>query len=236
MSHEIHEGIKKFHDQKTPDFNTETGVVYGSGEKGHIKHQLYKESVDREKTVGETSELEDIIARSVLILKNIDLNPESNNDEEQIELLEKRKKFALRKVSSLLEDVNQYVIAINALDTVKQQREDINQEDYLSQLERADKYRKQRHDSLIQSVHSTISYIQYNFGKISEQALEKWEEAQEEKGFPILDVRRAEFSSKVIYPEGIDLHNRKHITAWAVQLALSLGQLKKRLSQEHASL
>lgn len=235
-NHEIHDVIKGFHNQKTPDFNPETNVLYGAGEKGHIKHHLYEESIARIKTIGETVELEDLIAKSVLILNNINLNQESSDDEDQIKLLEKRKKFAMSKISSLLEDVNHYVISINALDTVKQQRDDINQEDYLAQLERADRYRKQRHDSLIQSLHSTIKYIQYNFGKINEKALEKWEEEQEEKGFPILDVRRVEFPPKVVCPESIDLNNRKHITAWAVQLALSLGQLKKRLTQEHASL
>lgn len=237
MNHEMHhDDVKRYHNQKTPDFNPDTNVIYGAGEKGHIKHHLYEESVVRDKTIGEASALEDIIAKSVLILNNIDLNPESNNDEEQVQLLEKRKKFAFGKISSLLEDVNQYVISISALDTVKQQREDINQDDYLIQLERADKYRKQRHDSLIQSLQSTIKYIQYNFGKISEKAQEKWEEEQEDKGLPILDVRRMEFPPKVVCPESIDLSNRKHITAWAVQLALSLGQLKKRLLQEHKSL
>jgi len=236
MNHEMHDDIKRFHNQRTPDFNPETGVLYGSGEKGHLKHYLYEESVIMDKTVGESSELEDIIAKSVLILRNVELNPESSGDEAQKELLEKRKKFAVDKISSLLEDINQYVISINALDTIKQQREDINQEDYSAQLERADEYRKQRHNSLIQNLQSTIKYIQYNFGKISEKALEKWEEEQEEKGFPILDVRRIGFPPKVVCPESIDLNNRKHITAWAVQLALSLGQLKKRLSQEHESL
>jgi len=192
--------------------------------------------VERDKTVGESSALEDIIATSVLILKNIDLKSGAVGDEEQVELLDKRKKFALNKVSSILQDIKNYVIAITALDTVKAQRENLSQQDYLAQFDRADGYRRQMHNSLMRNMNSTISYIQYNFGKISEKALEKWEEEQEEKDIPILDIERVTFPPKVICPENIDLEDRKQITAWAVQLALSLGQLKNRLSLNHESL
>lgn len=186
--------------------------------------------------MGESSALEDIIATSVLILKNIDLKSGAVGDEEQVELLDKRKKFALNKVSSILQDIKNYVIAITALDTVKAQRENLSQQDYLAQFDRADGYRRQMHNSLMRNMNSTISYIQYNFGKISEKALEKWEEEQEEKDIPILDIERVTFPPKVICPENIDLEDRKQITAWAVQLALSLGQLKNRLSLNHESL
>ena len=192
--------------------------------------------MERDKTVGESSALEDIIATSVLILKNIDLKSGAVGDEEQVELLDKRKKFALNKVSSILQDIKNYVIAITALDTVKAQRENLSQQDYLAQFDRADGYRRQMHNSLMRNMNSTISYIQYNFGKISEKALEKWEEEQEEKDIPILDIERVTFPPKVICPENIDLEDRKQITAWAVQLALSLGQLKNRLSLNHESL
>jgi hypothetical protein len=166
----------------------------------------------------------------------IDAQFKPSYDGEQRNDLEKRKTVALNKIKNLFEDINQYITSINALDTLNQQSDEMDQKDYSSQKEAADKYREQMHNTLIRNLHSTIKYIQYNFGKISEKALEKWEEEQEEKGLPILDVRRAEFPPKVVCPESIDLNNRKHIMAWAVQLALSLGQIKKRLAQEHESL
>ncbi len=222
-----HSIISGFHNQKEPDFNSKNGVLYGGGEKGDHRRHAYKESVEREKTIGEPSTLEDIISMSVLILKNIDLKPEAKEDEEQIKLLDKRREFALSKIDSLLKDINQYVISINALDTIKIQREEIDQKDYVAQIKMADEHRTQMHNSLMRNMQSTIKYIQYNFGKINESALEKWEEEQEEKDIPILAVQRMTFPPKVICPEDLNLDDRKQITAWAAQLSLSLGKLKK---------
>ena len=228
MSSEMHETIKRFHDQKEPDF-AENGIVYGGSEKGHHKNHAYKKNVERAETIGESSELEAIIAETVLKLNNIGLSDQSGDDNAQIELLDKKRKFALNKIKGLLDDISRYISSITAVDTVKMQREEINQKDYLAQFESADGNRRRTHNLLINDLQSTVSYIQYNFGKISEKALEKWEEEQEDKGEILLDIQRMTFPPKVVCPEHLNLNDRRQIADWAVQLALSLGKLKERL-------
>lgn len=225
MSSEMHEMMRKFHNQKDGDFDSSNGVVH-SGREKHSQHRR----IEQETTETKRSEFEDIISTTVLILKNIDLKSEARDDSEQIELLNKKKEIALRKISSLFADINSYTLSIGALDSVKMQREFLDQKDYLAQFDRADAYRKQLHNSLMRNMQSTIQYIQYNFGKINDKALEKWEEKQEDQGIEILDVQRMTFPPKVVCPENIDLNDRKQITSWAVRLALSLGKLKKDLS------
>ena len=222
--------LAEFHNQKKPDFSPETHVVYAAGEKGLLKYHELEEIELNNKTIGETSTIEQQLVDVIKQIDGLVLEESYSNDVEQQKLLTKKKSYAKDRIFEILKNINYYHSAIMALDNVKLQKETLDQEDYIKKLVDADTFRKQQHNVLLSNIQSTIRFIAHNFGKINEEAIEKWEEEQEDRGLPIVHAKRIEFPENVLCPSTVNTQDRKQVARWANQLWNSLSELEKRLS------
>jgi hypothetical protein len=222
--------LAKFHNQKEADFDPKTHVIYGAGDEGMIKNEELKNITNNNKEIGETGLLEKQIEDVLVLIDTAEIEDLYKEEKEQHVLMEKKKKYAKDKILEVLKNIEFYHSAIMALDNVKLEKDAFDQEIYVKKLIEADTYRKQRHDTLLLSVQSTIRFIAHNFSEISEEAIEKWEQGLEERNLPILHAKRVKFPENIICPDNINVHDRKQIAKWANQLWTSLGEFRKGLS------
>lgn len=222
--------LSRFHNQKDPDFNPETGAINSPWSDEQRKHKKLDDSERFNEEVGATSALEKQIEDVIKLIDKAELDPAFKSDEGQIELLKKTKDNAKNKIRDVLGYLENYMVAVNQLDTVKTEKKNYDEEKYKIIFRKAEDDRELRHKILFNALLSTIKFISRSFGEISEEAIEKWEEEREEKNLPVLHIKRAKFPDKVICPNNVDLKNRKGIYPWAVQLSYSLGKLKNGLT------
>jgi hypothetical protein len=222
--------LSHFHNQKEPDFNPETGMVNSPWSDEQKKHNQFQDSKRFSEEVGNTSALEKQIEDVIELIDNIELDPKFRNDKTQIELLKKTKDGAKIKIREILSYLENYMVAVNQLDTVKTEKKNYDEEKYQIIFKKAEDDRELRHKILFSALLSTIKFISHSFGEISEEAIEKWEDEREEKNLPILHVKRVKFPDKVLCPDNVNLKDRKGIYPWAVQLSYSLGKLKNGLT------
>jgi len=160
-------------------------------------------------------------------IDNIKLEAESENDLIQLKLLEQRKNFVKAKIGLLFEKINLYLKRVSDQEKLKIEREYYDQKTYLDMFKEADMSRSASHNALISELHSTIRFIANNFAIINDQSIEKWEEDQEERGIPILRVKRIAFPKNILCPDKINLQDRDHIAAWAGDIYRFAGTLRK---------
>lgn len=192
------EEIAYFHDQK----NEPETFGQWSEEKGR----------EREK---ESNEIK-ILKETLKNIENAELEDYVANDEEQIKLLEKRKKEAKDMIYNLIERIQEYIKMVNV--NLAAQRTTEKDKAFVARLEETDKKRTRLHNALIDSLRITIRNISHNFANIDDKSLEKWEEHLEKHNQDLLLVKRQEFPEKIVCPENIDLNDRHAIAQWASKL------------------
>ena len=223
--------IKQFHNQKTPDFDPETGHVYTAGSKGYVSYHKYLDSLARDKEFGDKSEMANHLKNLIKQIENIRLKKGSENDQEQIDQLIHLKKRAFKNLSILLEDVKNYINSIKIMETTE--NIDPASLDYDAKLKaKLDDERSRKHDILIDRINAAMRYISHAFGNISEDEIDKWEDEND----IIANVQRIDLPEKIIFTRKINYTNREHITAWAVQLYDELTKIKKELSESDQAL
>lgn len=218
----FHEEMKFFLDQS--DSNPETGIVYGSGTPEHKEHWKKKEISEAE-TVAD--KLESQIKDSINLIDSVELDLAIVNDPEQKNLLQNKKETAKKMIRTVLDDVADYTSIKKRMDYVREKGDREDSEKWREENHRMEDMRKIKHDALVTDLISLIRFVSHNFGKISEKAIEKWEEEQEEKGVPILHIKRIKFPDKIICPNSVDLRDRTSIGKWAIELGYALEKIKK---------
>ncbi len=223
--------LNYFHNQKDSDFDPSTGGINNPVSKKHLNYEALKESEKIDKEIGNSFQLEKQIEEIIKLIDDIELDTAFQNDKEQMELLKKTKGEAIEKIREVLKCIENYMIAIHRLDTVRIAMDKYDQKTYKQRHEDAENDRVMKHKLLFDAVRSAIRFISHSFGEISEEAIEKWEEERTKWMLPILHITRVKLPEKVICPENVDLVDRKkNIYHWAVQLAHSLGKLKNGLT------
>jgi len=209
-------------------------MFHGAKDHGHKSsiispEEMYKDKEENSiEQSGELLEVEKTINETVNLIKDTKLESDYLQDKEQKILLKKIKEQAIGKILEVFKDINEYMETIRALDEGKNLRDSENQKDYLENIDNLENSRKRKHNALIADFQSTIRFISYNFAQIGEEAIEKWEDDKEERGFVALKAERKEFPKKVICPENINIKDRKQIAAWAVKVfTISLDKIKK---------
>lgn len=221
MEHGI---IKKFHDQKEPDFDPENGVVYDSGSEGQKRYMQFKEMEKRNENIGTQEAVYNIIKEAINQINDIKLEDFVKDDPEQIKLLMEKKDLAKRMIEETNFKIIEYVDAIKTrID--KQDYTDGNKD--LTEIKMLDQAQSIKHNALIDTIKKTIRFISHTFGDISEEAIEEWNENLESRGTKILFPKRVKFNEKIICPENINLNDRHQIADWAIHLYSALTKIKK---------
>lgn len=167
------------------------------------------------------------IADVLAAIDRIELEAEFANDSVQLKLLEKRKNYAKAKIGAIFEKINLYMNMISKQEELKLEKDYYDQRIYSEMIYESGVSRKAIHDALISELHSAIRFIANNFATISKKAIEKWKEDQEERGVPVLRVKRINFPKNILCPDKINLQDRDHIAAWAGDIYLATGKLEK---------
>jgi hypothetical protein len=218
-----------FHNQKKGDFDPETGIVY---ETGTDKFEKYQELLEKEKiteNLGNNSKVEKHIENLISRINSLEVNSLYKNDEEQIKLLKQRKLQSKNLIGDVLKKAEEYLETIRRMYNISIKKDEMEGYDYRKELENADMVRRNSHDALIADINIANRFISKNFGKISEEAIEEWEETEENAGRKVLHAKRIELPPNVICVDNVNLNDRKSITDWAIQISQSLSEMKKRL-------
>lgn len=221
--------IRFFHDQKSDAF-FKTGAKLNTT----IEDRAWWEAQERERELSAKPETHEQMAEEVRVIKDTmeklrhaKLKQEYADDQEQKELLQKAIATAKKMMAETFHKAIEYFDLVTTHRAAKvdiQLMSSGERERLMRAVEQADRARRHCHNSLISNLHSTIRYISYTFGKIGEEAQEKWEEQQEEAGKTLLQVERQDFSGQILCPDNVDLHDRDRIKEWVIRLH---GQLVK---------
>lgn len=126
--------VAKFHNQKEPDFDTETGRLYEAGEEGFERHQDFllkteeKKSNNGNENQEEIPEFENQIDNLLATIENVQLNPLYRGDEEQQRLLEQKKDQAKKLIKKVLDDITEYMKTVDHSYRAKMERGDVDQD------------------------------------------------------------------------------------------------------------
>jgi len=217
--------IRQFHADNEPH-DPETGRIFTPGSDEHLKYNEFVRLEKNSRDIGEPDELIKQINEVVSAIKNMKIEAAFAGNVEQEELLEKKKDHARKKINYVLKNIEEYILSIKDLDKLKQDKESMSKQEFNDKQTLAENFRGLKHDALINDLHSAIKFIAFNFGKISDAALEKWQEEQEKNGLPTLFVERKKFPKQVLCPDNLNIRDRKQITAWAYQVYYSLSKIK----------
>lgn len=194
-------------------------------------HIIDKKRIEEE--IGEQNQLRKQIEKVVLQINSSKLNTQSQANTEQIRLLEEKKETVKELLLSVFDKIDSYIKSIKYQEELKKTKETLDPKAYIDKLEESGKIRGQKHNALIDELKITIRFIAYNFSNnININALDEWQEKQNELGKQILDVEKLDLPSNIICPNGMDLDNRDQIADWAKQLYESLSSIKNKLSPD----
>lgn len=232
----LHEELVRYHNASKMDLNPgskeESDYLaweqsYNAREK---KINEYKEKHVQCTTPGEQGH-EIVVAGAVErikeiidILDSIQLKKSVENDPQQVSLLEQKKHQAKNLIHRLLEnDVVDYVSLVRAYNVARidVQNKDLTPQEFEDYNER----RRIKHDSLISSLTIISRFITQNFGTMSEEDLDLYEEHEEENNRDFLEVERTQLPPNVICPDYIDMSIREEITDWALDVSRSLANI-----------
>ncbi len=210
-----------FHDQKSGDFDPETGVMYSPfcEWEDHLEFNYNKESLNEKK------HLEKVLK----MINDIGIISSVENFSEQTKELAKRKDVAKNLIMDVFLKIKKYLETIRTMKHVRIKRENMKPEEYRIEMEKTDKNRRLAHNALIDSINIANRFINFNFGKIEDSLLEEWKDNEEKFGRNILDVERVSFPVNMICSDWVNLNDRKQVMEWAIQLACSISDLNENL-------
>lgn len=185
-------------------------VEMGGSEEGLGEIQV-AESVERIKEI-------------LTCIDSVTLEPEYVHDPEQVKLLQLKKQQAKELIQDLLQrDVVEYVSCVREYNKarvdVQQQSMDIDT--FISY----DNRRTIKHNALIDRIRIVSRFIRNNFGELTDEELDDYEEQLESRGETYLHVQRIVLPRNVICPDYINLTIREEITDWALDIHRSLAEL-----------
>jgi hypothetical protein len=230
--------VAKFHNQKEPDFDPETGKIYEVGGTGFKRYQdfLLKKEENKSSDTSKNQEgglrFEKQIANLIMTIENVKLDPLYGSDEGQKELLKQKKDQAKKMIGGVLDDIVEYMDTIDSFYQVKMKREDTDQEIFLTEMKNAEDRRASKHNALISGLYSAIRFISHTFGNISDEAIDNYREEAEKNNRPFLEVMRVDLPENILCPDGMDINDRKAIAKWSATLYDSISNLKDRLSSK----
>ncbi|OIO20457.1 MAG: hypothetical protein CO029_05045 [Candidatus Magasanikbacteria bacterium CG_4_9_14_0_2_um_filter_41_10] len=196
------------------------------GEMGNVKPVLEKLHAALERTKKESPVLSQV-KEVVQLLQALKLEQEYEEDPRQRALLQISKNQAETLISRVLDDLQDYVERINAMERhIKMlQFRGLSGRDIAERIADLDDLRRNAHNALIASLHAATRFLSTTFGEMSENRKEEWEDEQEELDQEVLHVQRVDFPGKVLVPSHVDLQDRKQITAWAVDLYNAMTEI-----------
>lgn len=105
---------------------------------------------------------------------------------------------------------------------------------YRDQMMEIGQRRRACHNALADSLAIALRFIRLNFGELSDEALEQFEQEARKRKRMVLDVIRKPFPKKIFCPEQVDVENRNSIADWAEKLAeeMKLRDLSARPKKE----
>ncbi|HRY36554.1 MAG TPA: hypothetical protein P5230_01570, partial [Candidatus Magasanikbacteria bacterium] len=191
------------------------------GEEGEITSHA-QECMNKEKyeNIDQSPETKHLVSVKKMIM-DAELK---SGDEQELAEFEKRKEEVNRLLAEIIKKTSDYKKTIMYLKkqheavgmTKSNSKDDIKE--YQEEHERLGKSRTASHNVLLDAIKKTIRYINFNFGDINRNLLDKWEEEQEERGNMVLDVKRIKFPKNIICPDDVNLDDRKSLGAWAIKL------------------
>ena len=219
-----HEQFRALHNQKTGDFNPETGVLYDQQSEKFKDVVTFKEKERVEKEVGPVGKLEEKVKKVLNKLDSAKLLPEAQNDLNQQKLLQEKVKIAKGLLQEVLASVGEYVDSIKEMGETKA---DIGSDDFKERLAVSDGYRRMKHNKLIDSINITNRFISNTFGNISEPQLDNYLRKEKSDNRPVVMVERMNLPKNIFLPDYIDTNRREQVMDWAIAIESELSKIKK---------
>lgn len=219
--------LSNFYKDDDVPYDENTGEIYTPGSKKYLNHKKHKEQIIRDKKIGEKNKLIDHLDTIIDTIKNIELNKNGQDDDEQVKQLKILKEKALKNISILFDDILNYIESIKKFETetnISPGRDDYNTE----KRKKLDEDRTRKHNILIDRIKNSMSFISHAFGKINENEIDYWEE----KNNIVANINRVDLPEKLFLPQGINLRDRKDIAAWAMQIYDEVKGLKTKIKNE----
>lgn len=227
---EREETIRRLHDQKSGDFDPETGVVYDWDSQNFDKavtFQVASESMDK---VGSVNQAEQKIVSVIDSLEAIKLTPELAENTEQQKLLNQKLKTMKGLIEECLDYAVDYVQSIRLMSKVKLSDKDLSREDYIDELKTSDEARRLKHNALIDSLKIANRFLQNNFANMPQDKYEQFVATEKKSGRAVLEVERQDFGKNGLVSDNLNLNDRDQVKDWAILITDSLDQIKKELN------
>lgn len=224
------ETFRMLKNQKTGDFNPESGVIYDQQSHEFAKGANFKEIERAKHEVGDGNKLEKLIEDTVAKLDGLELDPAYANDPNEQKLFAEKIKIAKYYLNDSLDHVIEYVDSIKEMGSVKL---DPQSPDYQDDLRRSDKERQLKHNSLIDSINIVNRFIRNQFAKMPEGKLAEFEAREKAANRPLPHVQRIEWPKNIFLPDNLEISTesgkRQQVMDWAITLSESLADIKRRI-------
>lgn len=224
------ETFQMLRNQKTGDFNPESGVIYDQQSHDFAKGANFKEIERVKQEVGDGNKLEKLIEDTVAKLDSLELDPAYANNPNEQKLFAEKIKIAKYYLNDSLDHVIEYVDSIKGMGSIKL---DPQNPDYKDDLRRSDKERQLKHNSLIDSINIVNRFIRNQFGKLPENKLKEFEDREKLANRPLPHVQRIEWPKNIFLPDSLEISTepgkREQVMDWAIALSESLSKLKEKI-------
>ncbi|MDD4412064.1 MAG: hypothetical protein PHR00_00190 [Patescibacteria group bacterium] len=224
------ETFRMLKNQKTGDFNPESGAIYDQQSPDFTKGIKYKEAERVSREVGSGDKLEKLIEDTVDKLDSLELEPAYADNPYEQKLLSEKIKIAKHYLGDSLNHVIEYVDSIKDMGSIKL---DPESPDYKDDLRRSDAERQLKHNSLIDSINIINRFIRNQFAKMPDDKLSEFEAREKAANRPLPHVQRIEWPKNIFLPDNLEISaepgKREQVMDWAIALSESLAKLKEKI-------
>ncbi len=166
----------------------------------------------------------DLIEKVLSLIEKTQIDPSGLSADElnkQQRELSHRKKDAQELIDDVLTHTRNYservLQMVNFTDSPNRYR--MEDWEYKEKMTEFDQRRRASHNALIDSIAIAVRYVRSNFGKLSDEELEGFENDLRRRKKSVLASERVAFPNNIIFPESMNINDRYQIADWAEKLA-----------------
>lgn len=169
----------------------------------------------------------DLIEKVLSLIEKTQIDPSGLSADElnkQQRELSRRKKDAQELIDDVLTHTRNYservLQMVNFTDSPNRYR--MEDWEYKEKMTEFDQRRRASHNALIDSIAIANRYIRLNFGRLSDEETERFEDDLRKRKKLVLVVKRVILPNKIIFPESMNMDDRNQVADWAEMLAKEL--------------